>query len=267
MYFIRRLGRLFFGMSSSSVTFPLRAGDSVSTVSLTENPRLEEAPQSLLLINSNLCHDNVGITHEITVHCFRAADGELYHVAADRTQPPPPETGDQAADTRPAASRQARSSGNIVNQISTSFSKKEARDRIRRFTPTGLLTSWWEAAIPGGVRIVELKITRGGTPCLTLLQVAYVLRSVSEYSEHIYVLARENCWWYARCVGLLLEILAAQPTTPDAREKLEDDYFRRVPLRLQIPAFFDNDRIRADVAKIEEHYNDLVRNNEFILLD
>jgi len=257
MYFIRHFRRLFFGMSSPSVTFPLRVDDSVSTVSLTENPRLEEAPQSLLLVNSNICHDNVGITHEITVHCFKAADGELYHVAADRTQPLPPEAGDQAVDARPAPSRQARSSGDILNQVSTSFAKKEARDRIRRFTPTGLFTSWWEAAIPGGVQIVELKITRGGTPCLTLLQVAYVFRSVSECSQHTYVLARENCWWYARCVGLLLEILAAQPTTSDAREKLENDYFRRVPLRLQIPPFVTNDMIRADVAKIEAHYNDL----------
>ena len=85
MYFIRHLRRVFFGMSTPSVTFPLRVGDSVSTVSLTENPRLEEAPQSLLLVNSNLCDDNVGITHEITVHRFRAPDGELYHIAADRT--------------------------------------------------------------------------------------------------------------------------------------------------------------------------------------
>ena len=139
MYFIHHFCRLFFGMSSLSVTFPLRMGDSVSAVSLTENLRLEEAPQSFLLVNSNLCHDNVGITHEITVHCFRAADGQLYHITADRTQPLPPEAGDQAVDTRPAPSRHARSSGDIVNQVSTSFSKKEARDRICHFTPTRLL--------------------------------------------------------------------------------------------------------------------------------
>jgi hypothetical protein len=131
---------------------------------------------------------------------------------------------------------------------------------VRRFTPVGLFINWWEVVIPRGKRIVQLRITRGGSPCLDLLQVAYVLRSVSEYSRHKYVLARENCWWYARCVGLLLEILVAQPGTSDERKTLEKSYFSRVPLRLPIPipSGLSNEMIKEDVGKIEERYNSLV---------
>lgn len=256
MNLIRRFRRLVFGMSSSPYVFPFRSGDSVSALTLTENPLSEGLLQSFLLTNSDLCRDNIGIEHELTVYRFKAPDDEPYYIAADRTQP----LSANIDDTRPTLSRHS-SGGDVFNQISTSFSKKDASDRVRRFTPTGLFTNWWEVVIPRGKRITQLEVTRGGSPCLDLLQVAYVLRSVSEYSQHKYVLARENCWWYARCVGLLLEILAAQPATSNKRTTLEKSFFSRVPLRLPIPipSGLSNDMIREDVGKIEEHYNRLVR--------
>ena len=134
---------------------------------------------------------------------------------------------------------------------------------MQGFLPRGRATKdWWKGAAPNDVCVTKLELTPNGEPCLTLLDVALVLRSVSLHRPH-YVLAQANCWWFARCSGLLLEVLAAAPQTPEAREAIESEFFRRAPIQFS-SGTVSNNTIRQDVTDICVSFERLVRGQSFL---
>lgn len=250
---LKIIRRWFFGMSDPTPTvFPVRAPETVFVQSLAEHDPFKLSKFSLT--KSSLSRTD-GV-HEKLSLCFKE-DGQnaLYGLVADRTQP----SRAVRANERQSLSR---SSSDASVQVWDSRKEKDVNDCVRGFYPPAG-NRWWASGSESDVFVADLHTTPTTRQHLTLLDVALVLRSVSDHKPH-YVLVQENCWWFARCAGLLLEILAAEPTT-QTTEALATDFFKRAPLPqlpFGIPAsnLIDTERIICrDVREIRKLFNTYVR--------
>jgi hypothetical protein len=242
--------RWFFGMSDPTV-FPVRAPETVFVQTLAEHDPSKLSKFSL--IKSSLSRTN-GV-HEKLSLCFKE-DGQNvpYGLVADRTQP------SRAVRANEPQSL-SRASSDMSVEVRDSRKEKPVNDCVMGFYPPAG-NRWWMSGSESDVFVADLHTTPTARQHLTLLDVALVLRSVSDHRPH-YVLVQENCWWFARCAGLLLEILAAEPTarTTDA---LVADFFKRVPLPqlpFGLPAsnLIDAENICRDVREIRKLFDAHVR--------
>jgi len=253
--FFSRIWRLIVGMSDPFPHFPVLQTDSIGVESLAH--RDSSDLKKFLLVESFLSRTEGGLHWRINFYFKRDKYYDThYYFAADRTQP---SRGEPPTAT-PSLSRQSSDSS---LQLLSAYRSKDVLDNVRGFSPWGRAgKDWWKGAAPNDVCITKLEVTPNGQPCLTLLDVALVLRSVSLHRPH-YVLAQANCWWFARCSGLLLEILAAAPQTPEAREAIESEFFRQAPIQFSSGTVSDN-TIRQDVADIRVSFERLVCGQSFL---
>lgn len=242
--------RWFFGMSDPTV-FPVRSPETLFVQSLAGHDPSKLS--KIFLIRSTLSRTD-GV-HEKLSLCFKE-DGQnvLYGLVADRNQ---------ASRSTRANERQSlsRSSSDVSAEIWGSRREKAVNDCVKGFYPPAG-DRWWISSLESDIFVAELHITPAGRQRLTLLDVAQVLRSVSDYKHH-YVLVQENCWWFARCAGLLLEIIAADASARTT-ETLAADFFRRAPLP-QLPfglpasGLMDAEGICRDVGEIQKLFHAYVR--------
>ena len=250
-----RIWRLIVGMSDPLPHFPVLQTDSIGVESLTH--RDSSDLKKFLLVESFLSRTDGGLHWRINFYFKRDKNYNThYYFAADRTQP---SRGEPPTAT-PSVSRQSSDSS---LQVSGAYRSKDVLDNVQGFSPrSGLGKDWWKGAAPNDVCVTKLEVMPNGQPCLTLLDVALVLRSVSLHRPR-YVLAQANCWWFARCSGLLLEVLAAAPQTPEARVALESKFFQRAPVQFSSGTVSDN-TIRQDVTDICVSFERLVRGQSFL---
>ena len=247
-----KIWRLIVGMSDPFPPFPVLESESIRVESLTKHDSSDL--KKFLLVESFLSRTDGGLHWRITFYFKRDKhNNTYYYFAADRTQ----SSRGEPSTARPSLSRQSSDSS---LQLLSAYQPKDVLDSVRGFSPQGGPSKdWWKGGAPNDVSITKLEVMPNGQPCLTLLDVAIVLRSVSLHRPH-YVLAQGNCWWFARCSGLLLELLAAAPQTPEAREALEKEFFRRAPIA---PRMIGDERVRQDIADIWLSFERLVREQSF----
>jgi len=248
-----RIWRLIVGMSDPFPPFPVLESEFIRVGSLAKHDSSDL--KKFLLVEAFLSRTDGGLHWRITFYFKRDkyynAD---YYFAADRTQP---SRGEPPTAT-PSVFRQPSDSS---LQLLGAYRSKDVLDSVQGFLPQGGPgKDWWKGAAPNDVCVTKLEVMPNGQPCLTLLDVALVLRSVSQHRPQ-YVLAQANCWWFARCSGLLLELLAAAPQTPEAREAHENEFFRRAPIPFSSGTVGDN-TIRQDVAAICESFGRLMLEKE-----
>jgi hypothetical protein len=238
--------RWFLGMSDPTV-FPVRAPETVFVQSLAEHDPSKLS--KFFLIKSTLSRTD-GV-HEKLSLCFQE-DGHnvQYGLVADRNQ------ASRAARTNERQSL-SRSSSDVSGEIWDSRKEKPVNDCVKGFYPPAG-DRWWISGSERDILVADLLITPSRRQPLTLLDVAQVLRSVSDYKHH-YVLVQENCWWFARCAGLLLEVIAAEPAG-GTTEVLAADFFRRAPLpplpfSLPASSLMDAEGICRDVGEIQKLFH------------
>ena len=250
-----RIWRHIVGMSDPFPPFPVLESESIRVGSLAKHDSSDL--KKFLLVEAFLSRTDGGVHWRVTFYFKRDKYYNThYYFAADRNQP---SRGEPPTPT-PSVSRQSSDSS---LQLLGAYRSKDVLDSVQGFSPRGYPgEDWWKGAAPNDVLVTKLNVMPNGQPCLTLLDVALVLRSVSQHRPQ-YVLAQANCWWFARCSGLLLELLAARPQTPEAREAHEDGFFRRVPIPFSSGMVGDN-TIRQDVAAIRESFGRLVCGQSFL---
>jgi len=240
-----KIWRLLAGMSDASPTFPVRIPEYCLVDSLAKHDASKL--KKFDLIEAHLSRTDGGVHWRITLH-FRYHSAS-YYLVADRTQPqraePPtatPSLSQQSSDTSLALLDASREKGGL--------------DGVRGFLP-GPGKDWWKGAAPNDVSITKLEVMPSSRACLTLLDVAIILRSVSLHRPN-YDLAKGNCWWFARCSGLLLESLAAGSQTSEVVGARESDFLRRAPIPYSAPPMISDDRVRQDAREIRVLFDKLM---------
>jgi len=248
---IGKFWRLIAGMSDASPTFPVRIPEYCLVDSLAKHDASKL--KKFDLIEAHLSRTDGGVHWRITLH-FRH-HSTSYYLVADRTQP-------QRAEPSTAKPTLSQQSSDSSLQLLDASRGEGVLDGVRGFySATG--KDWWKGAAPNDVSITKLEVMPGGRACLTLLDVAIILRSVSLHRPN-YDLAKGNCWWFARCSGLLLESLAAGSQTPEAGAR-ESDFLRRAPTPYSAPPMISDDRVRQDVREIRVSFDKLVSQESRLL--
>ena len=175
----------------------------------------------LFLTSCYLCED--GIHDAVFLQLRSLSRGTTYHLIAHRTRPDSPLPA--SFSSTPISNTGGRDPGE--------------QDRVRRFICSP--GDWWKW---GSYKMI-CGVNIGTT--LTLLQLATVLRAVNNISPD-YSLLHTNCWWFARCVGLLLEILAAPLAT--AETTLENSFVERA----KFPTGLDPHIILRNVRLVKPVY-------------
>jgi len=244
---LSRIWRLITGMSNPLPSpFPVLDSETnrVETLARHDISKLNK----FTLAEAYLSRTDGGLHWRITLHFRDKHSPTSHYLAADRTQRAEPPTAKP-----PSFSRQASDSS---QQAIGAYQERAALDSVRGFLPSPG-KDWWECAAPNDVLITKLDVTPNNQARLTLLDVALVLRSVSLHRPN-YVLAQGNCRWFARCSGLLLELLAAAPQTSEAMVALERNFFRRAPIPFSAPRMISDDMVRKDVRQIRVSFDNLM---------
>jgi len=241
-------------MSDASPEFPVRHPSTlfVSVLGAFEHVLL----QKFLLTQSTLLRTGNGGLHEELALGFKGDrfDG-WYGIIANRTQPYRADQGNNGL------SRTSSDVSDASKEVLEARKPKEVQDCAKGFNPVSPPGPWWKAPpVVNDIDIVDLAVTRSNRPCLNLLDVVLVLNSISEHAPH-YVVTRENCWWYARCAAIILEMLALE-SLPDI-DDFVTNFSRRAPLP-QLPLGYDalkiinNERVCRDIRTILEIFNQKV---------
>lgn len=241
-----RIWRLITGMSDPSpFAFPALDSEALRVNRLARHGAGEL--NKFALVEAYLSRIDRGLHWRVTFHFRDKHNSASYYLAADRTQADPPT----------AEHGWSRLSSDACQQVLSAYREKDVLDRVRGFLPSPG-KNWWECAAPNDVLITKLDVTPNNQARLTLLDVALVLHSVSLHRPN-YVLAEGNCWWFATCSGLLLELRAAAPQTSKAIVALEENFFRRAPIPFSGPHMISDEMVRKDVRQIHVSFDNLVR--------
>jgi len=243
---LSKIWRLITGMSDPSpFPFPVLDSETYRVESLARHDT--NKLNKFALAEAYLSRTDGGLHWRITLHFRDKHNSASHYLVADRTQrvEPPAE--------KPSFSRQASETS---QQVLTAYREKDVLDSVRGFSLSPG-KDWWECAALNDVLITKLDVTPNNRARLTLLDVALVLHSVSLHRPN-YVLAEGNCWWFARCSGLLLELLAAAPQTSEAIVALEKNFFRRAPIPFSAPRMISDDMVRKDVRQIRVSFDNLM---------
>lgn len=195
-------------------------------------------PTKLNLVRYRLVRNGI---HDVLFLLFKSTMNQtLYGLVADRVPATQSTTNLASSSSISVSSTTSQASSppvvSVVDEVKSFHVPCEDR--------------WW--VYGGGKKKDNVIIEEPVTPPLTLLHVAAILRAVSRHSPG-YTLARENCWYYARCSALLI-VLAAQTDDTD-REKLEQSFLSQTTL-LPFPS---RATIVEDVRKIQRLYDKTVR--------
>lgn len=246
----RPLWRLLTNMSTSRASPLINVNDRVGVESwrTTHPPELLDsyhlAGACLVTVNStsispSIPHDEVVLT--------LSRDADVLYVTAGRT----------ARSEAPSPKRTPiRASTDASTEFSNAFNGVDAHDRVLCFRPASG-SEWWQVDSTSNLLKTLATAAEGRGP-VTCLDVSLALVSVTQVGQ--YRLPGRNCWWYAACVSLLLEIIAVTPLgrAPDVarRDQVVANFFAAVPsqylfLNSTIPGSLNPQMIREDVEAAE----------------
>lgn len=279
--------RLFPRMGSSSpeedrLSSALHFQQPTSVLTLFETLRAHpEDYGHILLENIALCATDSEPRHDLLViklyHLLEDGTRRHYFVASDRVPFPqrleetsPDSDGEQPVDDAvPNTTNSPRSRGsNPSKSMNGSKPGGQADDCARQWRPDPSNSRWWKGARCSSSRpatrlrhLFDFDPVRSGmTSPLTFIDVVLALESVSQ-TEPVYSLRKHNCWWFARCVLLLLVLRQQEvSSSPTPRPRTEQSYFSRVETtRIPYPDSLTKSVMRADTASAEIIFHTLVR--------
>lgn len=294
--FLSSLRSLFPRMASSSsevdrLSSALHFQQPTSVLTLFETLRAHpEDYAHILLENIALCATDSGPRHDLLViELYRLLeDGtrRYYFVAADRvpvpqhleetsadsdSEQPVDNAGPNATDDPPNSSRSRGS--NPSKSTNGSKIGGQADDCARQWRSDPDNPRWWRGACCSSSRpatslrhLFDFDPARSGmTRPLTFIDVVLALESVSQTAP-IYSLRKHNCWWYARCVLLVLVLRQQEVlSSPTPRPQTEQVFFRKVETTtIPYPDSLTKRVMTVDTASAEIIFRKLVRPVSFL---
>ena len=137
---------------------------------------------------------------------------------------------------------------------SPSSAPQPVQDHATRFQLYNGDIWWTDARVPTEHLIKKVRVE--SVPPLTLSHVALITHSMNQHKPQYDILSM-NCWWFSRCCGLLLEIIAVQPSSPMGRAVLEDEF--SLVTQVQFPGCIAYSDVTGDVLEIQGNYEAKVR--------